>query len=198
MLERGGVIGGSSAGATIQGEYLVRGNPLGNWGVTGNRLYRNTGNGTFGLPISSSGSIVWIGDLATADFNGDGNVDAGDYVVWRKGVSPFPNSESDYNLWHSQFGQAIQSQLFSKVVSGVYDIPALLLTVKGVYTNTAPVDAYRGAGRPEATYVVERIVGLLRRAGSARIAVVPGWIGVDDPELPLGQRGPRRDRLSVL
>ena len=41
---------------------------------------------------------------------------------------------------------------------GVYDIPACHARVRGVYTNTVPVDAYRGAGRPEATFVVERLV----------------------------------------
>jgi len=41
---------------------------------------------------------------------------------------------------------------------GVYDIPACHVRVRGVYTNTVPVDAYRGAGRPEAAYVIERLV----------------------------------------
>ena len=41
---------------------------------------------------------------------------------------------------------------------GVYTIPAAYTNVKAVYTNTAPVDAYRGAGRPEATYTIERLV----------------------------------------
>jgi carbon-monoxide dehydrogenase large subunit len=41
---------------------------------------------------------------------------------------------------------------------GVYDIPACRVRVRGAYTNTVPVDAYRGAGRPEAAYVIERLV----------------------------------------
>lgn len=41
---------------------------------------------------------------------------------------------------------------------GVYDIPACFVRVRGVYTHTVPVDAYRGAGRPEAAYVIERLV----------------------------------------
>ena len=48
--------------------------------------------------------------------------------------------------------------LYATLLSGQYDIPAIYAEVDAVYTNTAPVDAYRGAGRPEATYVVERIV----------------------------------------
>src|SRR5206468_9722610 len=48
--------------------------------------------------------------------------------------------------------------LYATLLSGQYAIPAIYAEVDAVYTNTAPVDAYRGAGRPEATYVVERIV----------------------------------------
>ena len=43
-------------------------------------------------------------------------------------------------------------------ISGVYKIPAAYCKVYGVYTNTAMVDAYRGAGRPEASYLIERMV----------------------------------------
>ncbi|NDW44852.1 xanthine dehydrogenase family protein molybdopterin-binding subunit [Ruegeria sp. PrR005] len=58
--------------------------------------------------------------------------------------------------YNSHFGQAIQTQLFSRVLTGVYDIPSVWLQVEGYYTNTTQVDAYRGAGRPEAIYVLER------------------------------------------
>ena len=47
--------------------------------------------------------------------------------------------------------------------TGVYDIPTLDVTVHGVYTNTTPVDAYRGAGRPEAAFVLERLVDQIAR-----------------------------------
>ena len=47
---------------------------------------------------------------------------------------------------------------------GIYDIPACHVRVRGVYTNTVPVDAYRGAGRPEAAYVIERLVDAAARA----------------------------------
>ena len=43
--------------------------------------------------------------------------------------------------------------LYAPLLSGQYDIPAIYAEVDAVYTNTAPVDAYRGAGRPEATFV---------------------------------------------
>ena len=60
--------------------------------------------------------------------------------------------------YNSQFGQPIQTQLFSRVLAGVYDIQTVWLHVEGYYTNTVQVDAYRGAGRPEAIYVLERVM----------------------------------------
>ena len=52
---------------------------------------------------------------------------------------------------------------------GIYDIPACYVRVRGVYTNTVPVDAYRGAGRPEAAYVIERLVD----AAAREIGIAP-------------------------
>jgi carbon-monoxide dehydrogenase large subunit len=53
--------------------------------------------------------------------------------------------------------------LYARMLSGAYRIPTIHAQVLGVYTNTGMVDAYRGAGRPEATYAVERAVDLLAR-----------------------------------
>jgi carbon-monoxide dehydrogenase large subunit len=58
----------------------------------------------------------------------------------------------------STFGPNIPTNLYAPLLSGVYTTPAIYCNVKVVFTNTVPVDAYRGAGRPEATFVVERIV----------------------------------------
>ena len=63
----------------------------------------------------------------------------------------------------STFSSSIPTYLYAPLLSGQYDIPNIYCEVDGVYTNTAPVDAYRGAGRPEATFVVERIVELTAR-----------------------------------
>jgi carbon-monoxide dehydrogenase large subunit len=57
----------------------------------------------------------------------------------------------------SQFAPLIP-MLGAALSPGVYDIPTCHVRVRGVYTNTVPVDAYRGAGRPEAAYVIERLV----------------------------------------
>ena len=58
----------------------------------------------------------------------------------------------------STFASCVPTYLYATLLSGQYNIPAIYAEVDAIYTNTAPVDAYRGAGRPEATYVVERIV----------------------------------------
>ena len=58
----------------------------------------------------------------------------------------------------STFASSVPTYLYATLLSGQYDIPQIYCEVDAVYTNTAPVDAYRGAGRPEATYVVERLV----------------------------------------
>ncbi len=66
------------------------------------------------------------------------------------------NLVSNLGAYNSQFGQAIQTELFAKVLTGVYDVPVAALAATGVYTNSVPIDAYRGAGRPEAILTVER------------------------------------------
>ncbi len=58
----------------------------------------------------------------------------------------------------STFASCIPTILYATLLAGQYTTPAIYAEVTAAFTNTAPVDAYRGAGRPEATYVVERIV----------------------------------------
>ncbi|MED5437307.1 MAG: xanthine dehydrogenase family protein molybdopterin-binding subunit [Pseudomonadota bacterium] len=58
----------------------------------------------------------------------------------------------------SQFGIFIPTLAAAGMHVGVYNIPVMTNNVKVVYTNTVPIDAYRGAGRPEASYVIERLV----------------------------------------
>ena len=63
----------------------------------------------------------------------------------------------------STVAPGIPTTLYGRMLSGAYRIPNIHCQVLGVYTNTGMVDAYRGAGRPEATYAVERAVDLLAR-----------------------------------
>ncbi len=58
----------------------------------------------------------------------------------------------------STFASSVPTYLYATLLSGQYNIPNIYAEVDAVYTNTTPVDAYRGAGRPEATYVVERLM----------------------------------------
>src|SRR4030095_972551 len=58
----------------------------------------------------------------------------------------------------STFASSVPTILYATLLAGQYTTPAIYCEVTGVFTNTVPVDAYRGAGRPEATYVVERLV----------------------------------------
>jgi carbon-monoxide dehydrogenase large subunit len=63
----------------------------------------------------------------------------------------------------STFASCIPTILYATLLAGQYTTPAIHCEVTAVFTNTAPVDAYRGAGRPEATYVVERLVDTAAR-----------------------------------
>ena len=63
----------------------------------------------------------------------------------------------------SNFAPEIPTASGAVMHSGVYAIPAIHVGVKGVFTNTTPVDAYRGAGRPEAAYAIERLIDYAAR-----------------------------------
>ena len=65
---------------------------------------------------------------------------------------------SDLGAYQAQYGPAIQTVAGGRILGGVYRIPTIHNFVHGVVTNTAPVDAYRGAGRPESAYIMERLI----------------------------------------
>ena len=73
------------------------------------------------------------------------------------------NTKANLGAYLSTFASSVPTYLYAPLLSGQYNIPAIYCEVDGVYTNTAPVDAYRGAGRPEATFVVERLVEMAAR-----------------------------------
>ncbi len=58
----------------------------------------------------------------------------------------------------STFATCVPTYLYGTLLAGTYTTPAVYVETKAVFTNTVPVDAYRGAGRPEATFLLERIV----------------------------------------
>ncbi|MEO1087678.1 MAG: xanthine dehydrogenase family protein, partial [Acidobacteriota bacterium] len=67
-------------------------------------------------------------------------------------------TKASMGAYLSTFAPAVPTYLYGTLLSGQYDMPAIHVRTLGAFTHTTPVDAYRGAGRPEATYLVERIM----------------------------------------
>ncbi|MDE2578803.1 MAG: xanthine dehydrogenase family protein molybdopterin-binding subunit [Hyphomicrobiales bacterium] len=72
-------------------------------------------------------------------------------------------TRANMGAYLSTFASSVPTYLYAPLLSGQYNIPAIYAEVEAVYTNTAPVDAYRGAGRPEATFVIERLAEVAAR-----------------------------------
>jgi carbon-monoxide dehydrogenase large subunit len=80
------------------------------------------------------------------------------------------STRANLGAYLSTFGSSVPTYLYGTLLSGPYDFPAIYAEVKGTFTNTVPVDAYRGAGRPEAAYLLERLVDkAARQLGMDRI-----------------------------
>ena len=72
----------------------------------------------------------------------------------------------------STFAPSVPTYLYATLLAGVYKTPAIYAEVKAIFTNTVPVDAYRGAGRPEAAFLLERLVDAVAHdTGIDRIAL---------------------------
>ncbi|UGV24727.1 xanthine dehydrogenase family protein molybdopterin-binding subunit [Rhodopseudomonas boonkerdii] len=67
-------------------------------------------------------------------------------------------THANFGAYMSLFSSSVPTYLYATLLSGQYNIPQIYAEVMGVYTNTTPVDAYRGAGRPEASYLLERLM----------------------------------------
>ncbi len=107
--------------------------------------------------------VKWTGDRNDAfqtDTHGRDMVSDAELALDAKGMFLGLRVKTWSNMggYQAQFGPAIQTFAGGKMVGGLYRIPAMYNEVVGVATNTAPVDAYRGAGRPEAAYITERLV----------------------------------------
>lgn len=87
----------------------------------------------------------------------------------------------------STFAPCVPTYLHGTLLQGLYKTPAIHVDVTGVFTNTTPVDAYRGAGRPEATYLLERLVdkaALEMKMDPAELRFknfIPPFDGVNEP-----------------
>ncbi len=97
----------------------------------------------------------------------------------------------------SNFATVTPTFLHGTLMAGNYRVPNVYVNVKTVFTNTAPVDAYRGAGRPEATYSIERCIDkLARELGMDPIAIRrKNFIQPDQFRTPPGGAGLRHRQL---
>ncbi len=107
--------------------------------------------------------IKWVAERSEsflADAHGRDHITHAELALDEQGRFTGLKVQTTANLgaYLSTFGSSVPTYLYGTLLAGQYKTPNIYVEVEGVYTNTAPVDAYRGAGRPEATYVVERIV----------------------------------------
>jgi len=82
------------------------------------------------------------------------------------------STQANMGAYLSTFAPCIPTYLYATLLAGVYKTPLVYCEVKAVFTNTVPVDAYRGAGRPEATFLLERLVDVIAHdTGKDRVAI---------------------------
>jgi len=108
-------------------------------------------------------SVKWTADRSEAfltDAHGRDHVSTATMGFDKSGRITGFKVETIANLgaYMSLFSSCVPTYLYATLLSGQYDIANIHCNVKAVYTNTVPVDAYRGAGRPEACYLIERMM----------------------------------------
>ena len=109
--------------------------------------------------------VKWNGDRTEAflaDAHGRDHVSTAEMAMDENGKFLAMRVQTQANLgaYLSTFSTMVPSYLYAFLLAGQYSTPLIYSEVKAVFTNTAPVDACRGAGRPEATYLVERLVDI--------------------------------------
>ncbi len=107
--------------------------------------------------------VKWVAERSESflsDAHGRDHVTHAEMAFDRDGKIVGLRARTIANLgaYMSTFSSSVPTYLYATLLSGQYNIPNIYCEVDAVYTNTVPVDAYRGAGRPEATFVVERLV----------------------------------------
>ncbi len=108
-------------------------------------------------------SIKWTCERSESfltDAHGRDHVSHAEMAMDKDGKFLAMRVHTDANLgaYLSTFSTAVPTILYATLLAGQYTCPQIYVEVDTWFTNTAPVDAYRGAGRPEATYLVERLV----------------------------------------
>ena len=107
--------------------------------------------------------VKWINDRGESfltDTHGRDNISRAELALDKDGriVAMRADTLAGMGAYLSNFAPMIPTLAGCKVLPGVYDVKKLHLRVRGIFTNTTPVDAYRGAGRPEAIYLMERLI----------------------------------------
>src|SRR5256712_9940906 len=107
--------------------------------------------------------VKWTADRSesfVSDAHGRDHVTRAELALDREGrfLAMRVTTRANMGAYLSTFASCIRTILYATLLAGQYTTPAIYAEVTAVFTNTARVDAYRGAGRPEATYVVERLV----------------------------------------
>jgi aerobic carbon-monoxide dehydrogenase large subunit len=118
--------------------------------------------------------VKWNSDRSEAfltDAHGRDHVTHAEMAFDAEGKITALRAKTIANLgaYMSTFSSSVPTYLYATLLSGQYGIANIYCEVDAVYTNTVPVDAYRGAGRPEATFVVERLV----EAGARELGIDP-------------------------
>ncbi|HUL59133.1 MAG TPA: xanthine dehydrogenase family protein molybdopterin-binding subunit [Anaeromyxobacteraceae bacterium] len=100
-----------------------------------------------------------------SDAHGRDHVSHAELAVDRDGTFLGLRVRTDANMgaYLSTFAPAVPTYLYATLLAGCYRTPAIYAEVRAVFTHTAPVDAYRGAGRPEAAFLLERLADLAAR-----------------------------------
>ena len=112
--------------------------------------------------------VKWTGERTEsflADAHGRDHVTKAELALDANGkfLGLRATTKANMGAYLSTFATAVPTFLYATLLAGQYTTPAIYCEVEAGFTNTAPVDAYRGAGRPEATYVVERLVEIAAR-----------------------------------
>lgn len=107
--------------------------------------------------------VRWTGDRSEsflADTHGRDHLTTVKMALDEKGTFLGMKVDTTANMgaYLSNYATSIPTYFYATLLSGCYKTPAIYVNVRSVFTTTAPVDAYRGAGRPEAAYLIERIV----------------------------------------
>ena len=106
--------------------------------------------------------VKWIAtrsECFVSDYQGRGHQTHAELALDEEGhfLALRVDTVANIGAYVSTFGAGIPSAIYSALLAGVYRTPAIAVQSTGVFTNTVPTDAYRGAGRPEACYVLERL-----------------------------------------